>query len=88
MLADLDLRCPNLLRLDCTYCRHLSDSAITGLHVKTPLLTSLALSVCVAVGRSGLQSLRGLTDLVLLDLSYTDIEVGIPFDTKTLGAAC
>lgn len=74
ILKDLQLNCPSLERLDCAYCRSLPDQALSSICAAAPRLNSLVLSVCTAVGCSGLLELQNLRHLRMLDLSYTEIE--------------
>ena len=74
-LEDMQLWCPELTALDCSYCSSLADIGLASLVAGCPRLDTLSLSVCSRLTAPGLRCLQRLAGLRMLDLSYTDLQV-------------
>ncbi|CAJ1972903.1 unnamed protein product [Sphenostylis stenocarpa] len=71
VLSEASLNCPLLTSLDASFCSQLTDECLSATTASCPLIESLILMSCPSIGLDGLCSLRWLSNLSLLDLSYT-----------------
>ncbi|KAF8406789.1 hypothetical protein HHK36_005910 [Tetracentron sinense] len=71
VLSEASINCPLLTSLDASFCNQLKDDCLSATTSSCPLIESLILMSCPSVGPDGLSSLRLLSNLTLLDLSYT-----------------
>ncbi|XP_010273918.1 PREDICTED: F-box/LRR-repeat protein 15-like [Nelumbo nucifera] len=71
VLSEASINCPHLMSLDASFCSQLKDDCLSATTASCPLIESLILMSCPSVGPDGLSSLRQLSCLALLDLSYT-----------------
>ncbi|CAO2816627.1 unnamed protein product [Amaranthus hypochondriacus] len=70
-LSEASINCPLLTSLDASFCSQLTDECLSATTVSCPLIDKLILMSCPSVGSDGLSSLRWLSNLTYLDLSYT-----------------
>ncbi|XP_042508033.1 F-box/LRR-repeat protein 15 isoform X1 [Macadamia integrifolia] len=71
VLSEASINCPCLISLDASFCSQLKDDCLSATTASCPLIESLVLMSCPSIGPDGLFSLRWLSCLTLLDLSYT-----------------
>ncbi|XP_042479294.1 F-box/LRR-repeat protein 15-like [Macadamia integrifolia] len=71
VLSEASINCPCLISLDASFCSQLKDDCLCATTASCPLIESLVLMSCPSIGPDGLSSLRLLSCLTLLDLSYT-----------------
>ncbi|XP_077240958.1 F-box/LRR-repeat protein 15-like [Tasmannia lanceolata] len=71
VLSQASINCPGLMSLDASFCSQLKDDCLIATTESCPFIESLILMSCLSIGPDGLSSLRRLTYLTLLDLSYT-----------------
>lgn len=76
-LSSLVLDCPRLEVLDATFCGRLGKSALAWAVKSQPPLQSLILSVCSHLDSGALEALGTMHTLRVLDLSYTEVKVGL-----------
>ena len=74
-LHDLQLRCPNMRRLDASFCTRLTGPAMAAALAGAGRLQEVVLSACLGVDAVTVLALSMMQDLCSLDLSYTGIEV-------------
>ncbi|KAL8503808.1 hypothetical protein ACS0TY_022508 [Phlomoides rotata] len=70
VLSEAFIDCPRLMSLDASFCSQLKEDCLFATTSCCPLIESLVLMCCPAVGLDGL-SLRCLQNLTYLDLSHT-----------------
>ncbi|KAH7388224.1 hypothetical protein KP509_16G065200 [Ceratopteris richardii] len=70
-LSKANIICPQLSSLDASYCSSLDDKCLETATAACPSIQSLILACCPLVGPDGLVSLKKLSNLIILDLSYT-----------------
>ncbi|CAA3027282.1 F-box LRR-repeat 15 [Olea europaea subsp. europaea] len=71
ILSEASINCPLLTSLDASFCSKLKDDCLSATTSSCPLIESLVLMSCPSIGPDGLLSLRCLSNLTNLDLSYT-----------------
>ncbi|KAH9321095.1 hypothetical protein KI387_015734 [Taxus chinensis] len=71
VLSQASINCPQLLSLDASFCSQLQDDCVFATTSSCPMIESLILMSCPSIGTKGLFSLKLLSNLRLLDLSYT-----------------
>ncbi|CAH8320941.1 unnamed protein product [Eruca vesicaria subsp. sativa] len=71
VLSEASIVCPLLTSLDASFCGQLRDDCLSATTASCPLIESLVLMSCPSIGSDGLSSLNGLSNLTVLDLSYT-----------------
>eukprot|EP00253_Pinus_taeda_P020382 PITA_20382 len=71
ILSQATINCPRLLSLDASFCSRLQDDCLVATTASCPMIQSLILMSCPSIGSNGLFALRLLSNLTLLDLSYT-----------------
>jgi hypothetical protein len=71
VLSEASINCPLLTSLDASFCSKLKDDCLSATTASCPLIESLILMSCPSVGSDGLLALRCLSNLTMLDLSYT-----------------
>ena len=74
-LHDLQLQCPNMRRLDASFCKRLSGPAMAAALAGAGQLQEVVLSACRGVDAVTVLALSMMQDLRSLDLSYTCVEV-------------
>ncbi|CAN6819324.1 unnamed protein product [Brassica oleracea] len=70
-LSEASIICPLLTSLDASFCGKLRDDSLPTITASCPLIESLLLMSCSSIGSDGFSSLKGLQNLIVLDLSYT-----------------
>ncbi|CAN7132772.1 unnamed protein product [Brassica rapa subsp. narinosa] len=70
-LSEASIICPLLTSLDASFCGKLRDDSLPAITASCPLIESLLLVSCSSIGSDGFSSLKGLQNLIVLDLSYT-----------------
>ncbi|KAI3994998.1 hypothetical protein MKX01_019812 [Papaver californicum] len=71
VLSEAFIRCPRLTLLDASFCGQLKDDCLSATTAACPLIQTMILMSCQSFGPDGLSSLRWLSHLTFLDLSYT-----------------
>ncbi|XP_026441204.1 F-box/LRR-repeat protein 15-like isoform X2 [Papaver somniferum] len=71
VLSEASIRCPRLITLDASFCGQLKDDCLSATTAACPLIQTMILMSCQTIGPDGLSSLRLLSHLTFLDLSYT-----------------
>jgi hypothetical protein len=71
VLSQADIDCPKLHSLDASFCSLLNDDCLAAATVACPSIKLLVLMSCTSIGPEGLLALRRLSNLTLLDMSYT-----------------
>ncbi|XP_044479549.1 F-box/LRR-repeat protein 15-like isoform X1 [Mangifera indica] len=71
VLSEASINCPLLTSLDASFCSQLKDDCLSATTTSCPLIESLILMSCPSIGSDGLYSLQSLSNLTMLDLSYT-----------------
>jgi len=71
VLSQADIDCPQLHSLDASFCSLLNDDCLAAATAACPSIELLVLMSCTSIGPEGLLALRRLSNLTLLDLSYT-----------------
>ncbi|KAK8991560.1 hypothetical protein V6N11_062566 [Hibiscus sabdariffa] len=71
VLSEASINCPLLTSLDASFCSQIQDDCLSATAASCPLIESLILMSCPSIGFDGLYSLRWLSNLTTLDLSYT-----------------
>lgn len=71
ILSQAAINCPQLLSLDASFCGQLQDDCLVATTASCPMIQSLILMSCPSIGSNGLFALGLLSNLTLLDLSYT-----------------
>ncbi|MCL7033267.1 hypothetical protein MKW94_010275 [Papaver nudicaule] len=71
VLSEATISCPRLISLDASFCGQLKDECLSATTAACPLIQTMILMSCQSVGPDGLSTLRWLSHLTFLDLSYT-----------------
>ncbi|XP_044472422.1 F-box/LRR-repeat protein 15 isoform X2 [Mangifera indica] len=71
VLSEASINCPLLTSLDASFCSQLKDDCLSATTTSCPLIKSLILMSCLSIGSDGLYLLQPLSNLTMLDLSYT-----------------
>ncbi|XP_057832760.2 F-box/LRR-repeat protein 15 isoform X2 [Cryptomeria japonica] len=71
VLSQVSINCPQLLSLDASFCSQLQDDCVFATTSLCPKIELLILMSCPSIGTKGLSALKLLSNLSLLDLSYT-----------------
>ncbi|XP_057861508.2 F-box/LRR-repeat protein 15 isoform X1 [Cryptomeria japonica] len=71
VLSQADINCPHLQSLDASFCSLFNDDCLDAATAACPSIKSLVLMSCTSIGPGGLLALQRLSNLTLLDLSYT-----------------
>jgi len=73
VLSQADIDCPKLHSLDASFCSLLNDDCLAAATAACPSIKLLVLMSCTSIGPEGLLALQRLSNLALLDMSYTYI---------------